>query len=110
MPRSLSTKPVIEVPVSEISPADVVENVEGGKPYKIEVQFVGQEPFSAEGDTMQEALETLQVPTKIMSKGFIRVERDGLKKELFFMPTQMKRMFYPIAADVNAKILEMNLK
>jgi hypothetical protein len=108
MKKNAPAKKVVpEILVAEIPPEDLIDDT---KSYWIEVQFVGEEPFSAEGDTMLEALETLKRPLKIMSKGFVRIDRDGEKKELFFMPVQMKRMFYPIAASVNAKILEMNLK
>lgn len=76
--------------------------------YRIEMNIGGM-IITNEGLTMLEALKGLQRPTKIITKGTIKVFHGDNSKELFFMPIQLKRMFYPLAQTTMAKMLAMNI-
>lgn len=90
-----------KVPVSE--PAAAHKSV-----YTIELSIGGTTIVNS-GTTMLEALEGLEKPSKIVTKGTIKVFHGTKEKELFFMPIQMKRVFYPLARVTIAKMLAMNL-
>lgn len=76
--------------------------------YVIEV-FLAGTTIKNSGDTMLEALKGLERPTKIITKGTVKVFHGDNTKELFFMPLQLKRMFYPLAQVTIAKMLAMNI-
>lgn len=81
---------------------------EATMPYVIELS-IGGTTISSAGETMLEALQSLKKPTKVVTKGTIKVFHGANHKELFFMPVQMKRMFYPLAQATIAKMLAMNI-
>lgn len=93
------------VKVPEVVVPPVIEPV---IEYSIEVTL-GNTTISNSAETMYEALKGLPRPEKIMNKGFITVRHGDKVKNLHFMPAAMKRIFYPIAYSVNAKMLAMNL-
>lgn len=70
---------------------------------------IGGELFKSSAPTVLEALENLERPQKIITKGTITVRHGSRKKELFFMPMAMKRIFYPLARVPMAKMLGMNM-
>lgn len=76
--------------------------------YRIELR-IGDSVVESEAPSMLEALQKLEKPTKIITKGTIKVFHGDNNRELFFMPVQMKRLFYPLAQVTVAKMLAMNL-
>ena len=95
-------RPAKVKPVAPTTPTESKGN------YVIEVCLLGT-TITNSGDTMLEALKGLERPTKIITKGTVKVFHGDNSKELFFMPLQLKRMFYPLAQVTIAKMLAMNL-
>ena len=93
-------------PIEPVSPATPTEDRVA--PYVIELR-IGGALITNSGTTMLEALEGLQKPTKIITKATVKVFHGDQSKELFMMPLQLKRMFYPLAKVTQAKILAMNI-
>ena len=56
---------------------------------------------------MLEALNNLEQPPKIVSKGILRIQVGDKKRERPMVIHQMKRLFYPLAQQVIAKQLEV---
>jgi hypothetical protein len=70
----------------------------------------GKETYSASGSTLEEALERLTVPPKIVAKTFIAVSHGERKLERMLLPAKAKQFFYPIARPFIAKKLGLLLK
>lgn len=62
------------------------------------------------GTSMLEALQNLPRPDKITIKSTIKVDCDGKSKELYFVPSKLKKVFYPMAQYITAKTFAMALK
>lgn len=71
--------------------------------FKITLKLGGK-VLTGEGKTMFEALNKLPVPNKIVSKGVLSVGKDK-PYEMVLMPSQLKRLFYPLALPYTAKKL-----
>lgn len=96
---------VVDAPTEDVVVDALTEDI---VLYRIEMN-IGGTIITNEGLTMLEALKGLQRPTKIITKGTIKVFHGDNSKELFFMPLRMKRMFYPLAQTTMAKMLAMNI-
>lgn len=92
-----------------IEPIPDAEDVVVTDPGFILELSIGGELFKSSAPTVLEALENLERPQKIITKGTITVRHGSRKKELFFMPMAMKRIFYPLARVPMAKMLGMNM-
>ena len=77
--------------------------------YSISVKL-GEETFTGNGATILEALETLPVPIKIISKAFITIKNGERKYETMLFPARSKRIFHKIARITLAKQFELLLK
>ena len=78
-------------------------------PYFISLTF-GNQVYEGSGATVLDALKSMPVPVKIVSKGLLKVT-DGVKKfEQSWMPVRLKRLFYPNAQSLLAKQLSYLLK
>ena len=66
--------------------------------------------YTGKGATTLEALTNLNAPSKLIAKGTLRVEHGKLSKEIYLPPVKLKRLFFPIARQVQAKMLAMGLK
>lgn len=74
------------------------------KPYLVSLAL-GDKVFEGSGGTVVEALRSMPVPVKIVSKGLLKLT-DGTKKmERMWQPAKLKRLFYPLAQPVLAKQL-----
>lgn len=71
---------------------------------------VGGKHFESKGDSALVALETLEQPAKIFSKGVLTITYGERKNELLLQPVQIKRLFYKVARPFIAKNLVMGLK
>lgn len=76
--------------------------------YTLELN-IGSESFTSSAPTVLEALQALPRPEKIITKGTVTIRHGDNVKELFFMPLQMKRLFYPLAQVTIAKMFGMNM-
>lgn len=76
--------------------------------YTIEL-ILGDDVFTSTGVTALEALQNLERPLKIVTKGLVVVHHGEKTKELFFMPLQLKRLFFPLGQKATAKMLGMNI-
>lgn len=76
--------------------------------YTIELNLNGT-VTSSTGPTALQALQGLERPLKIVTKGIVTVRHGEKVKQLFFMPPALKRMFYPLAQITYAKMLGMNI-
>ncbi len=86
----------------------IVDSVAPSTDYTLEL-IIGNTVTTSTAPTALEALKNLERPQKIITKGLLVVHHNGKTKELFMMPVQMKRMFYPLAQVTNAKMLAMNI-
>lgn len=86
-----------------------VKNTPVTDKYSLSITF-GDKTFTSTGKTIFEALEKIETPIKVTTKGFLTVT-DGTKKaELMFMPAKAKRLFYPLVKVFTAKKLEYLLR
>jgi hypothetical protein len=70
----------------------------------------GNQTFTGTGETIYDALSTMNVPIKITNKVILRVT-DGTKKlEKMYMPVKAKRLFFPLAQRVISKQLSLLLR
>lgn len=90
------------------SPSKKAEKKAG---YAIKLTFGGK-VYEGKGASPAEALGNLVQPPKLMGKGMVAVEYDGLKKQMLMGPVQLKRLFYnsPGIMAVKAKQLFMLMK
>lgn len=84
-------------------------SLEGLETHVCDVSFtitlkIGGKTLVGEGKTMFEALNKLPVPRKIVSKGVLSVGKDR-PREMVLQPSQLKRLFYPLALSYTAKKL-----
>ncbi len=68
--------------------------------------------FVGEGATTLAALQAIEKPDHIKSKGFVTITCGSQKTERFFRPQQMNRLFYssPSLQAIQAKMLCYGLK
>ncbi len=71
---------------------------------------IGDKTFKGSGLTPLEALQVIPSPSKIITKGFLTISYGKLKKEMFFPPSKLKRLFYPNFQPIIAKTLGMGLR
>lgn len=77
--------------------------------YTIDIT-IGDTHLHGEGTSALEALESIQKPQKITTKVFVSLSDGTTTKDVMFMPTQAKRMFYPQAQYVFARNFTFLLK
>ncbi len=72
---------------------------------------LGDKTFIGIGDTTLKALQAIEKPEKIVSKGIVTVECGEQSTERLFRPTQMRRVFYssPSLQAIQAKALSVGL-
>lgn len=80
------------------------------KTYTLRVDFGDKKPVKSEGETVLEALTSLPKPRKITGKTLLSLTDGKRSAERLFMPTQAKRLFYPLAQQYLAKQLTTLLK
>ena len=71
---------------------------------------MGDEKFVGKGKTAQEALDTLPQPKKILAKGTVTFEKDGLKKSIYVVPHQIKRLPMKVAKILLVRQFDYGLK
>lgn len=71
---------------------------------------VGGQTIKSSAPSILEALVSLPVPKKIITKGSIAVSNGEKKAELLLTPIKMKRLLYPIARFHTAKKLGILIK
>lgn len=64
---------------------------------------LGDLQYHGQGASMLEALQTLPKPPKMFLKGIVRISNGVKTRELVYTPTEVKRLFYPIAQKFMAK-------
>jgi len=62
------------------------------------------------GETAKEALLNLKSPVKITTKGIVNLSMGEKKKTLLYTPKQVKRLYWKVGREVQAKILSSFLK
>ena len=67
---------------------------------------VGGRIYFGNGLSMLEALNNLEQPQKIVSKGLLKIRVDSKERERPMQIFQMKRLFYPLSKVIIAKQLE----
>lgn len=73
--------------------------------YKLTLTL-GDKTYKSEAGSVFEALKGLKHPEKIMSKGVLTLEHDGMRSQQLFFPARLKRLFYsPTFQAVQAKML-----
>lgn len=102
-----TSKKLIETPTVAAVPVAKVEKV---KPVTITIKL-GDKTYVGVGDTTLKALQAIEKPAKIASKGFVTIEYDGKVTDRFFRPQQMNRIFYssPSLQAIHAKQLSHGL-
>ena len=80
-------------------------------PFRISLTLRGsEEEYSGEGGTLTEALLKVPTPSKITTKGFLKVT-DGVKDAtICLMPNRLKLFMRPFARKFQAKKLELLLR
>lgn len=72
---------------------------------------MGSDVYQGSGVTALEALTSMPKPVKIMSKGILRIEGNGKKKEIFMYPVRLRRLFYnKLFQQIQLKSLLMFMK
>lgn len=71
---------------------------------------LGETTIGSYGASVLEALESLQRPVKIVSKGVLTVQKEDKSWSQTLMPWKIKRYFYPMAQIYLAKQLEFMIK
>lgn len=79
------------------------------KPFLFSLNLGGK-ILKGTGATALEALRAIPVPQKIMSKGILTITKDDQKKEMMFMPSKLKRLFYFNAQPILIKYIQMGMK
>lgn len=102
--RGRPSKKTISVSDTTVRNTDVPSAVM----YTLEL-FVADEVFTSSALTTLDALKKLPRPRKIVTKGLLVVHHGNNSKELFYMPMQLKRLYFPLAQKVIAKMLAMNI-
>ena len=64
---------------------------------------LGDKSYKSKGTTMLEALQTLPMPTKIMSKAILTISDGKLSYVIDFHPVKTKRLFWKNAQPIIAK-------
>ena len=64
---------------------------------------LGEKIYKGKGATMLEALQTLEMPTKIMSKAILTISDGELSYEIDYTPVRIKRLFWKNAQPIIAK-------
>lgn len=77
--------------------------------YTISVKTSGEE-VTASGETVLDALKSLQKPRKIVGKTFISVSDGEKKYETMWFPVRAKRIFYKIAQPLLAENFRQAMK
>lgn len=73
--------------------------------YKLTL-VLGDKTHESTGATVLEALRGLKKPDKIMSKGILTLEYNGMRSQQMYFPQRLKRLFYnPTFQVVHAKML-----
>lgn len=99
----------------KVKPKKETKRVFAAKPEVILPEYVitltiGKEVSEGRGTSMLEALRNLKKPAKITTKSSLRIEFEGKKKEMYYTPVNLKRVFYPMAQGIMAKTFAMALK
>lgn len=73
---------------------------------------IGDQTYTATGETALAALQSLKKPAKIMAKALVTIRNGSLKKERIYYPVQAKRLFHTstTAQEIQAKLLEAGMK
>lgn len=82
---------------------DVIER--GGHSAYVITLFIGGDRQEGRAIDFLEAFRALPKPSKIVSKAILRVEGNGKTFERLYQPNQLKRLFWPVADEQNAKML-----
>lgn len=77
--------------------------------YKLQITLGGQ-TLIGNGDTALIALRSIKPPVKIFTKGQIEMTYGDKKVVRSWMPSQLKRLFYPLAQPVLSKQLDYLMK
>lgn len=70
---------------------------------------VGDLTSQASGDSMLEALQSLEKPLKITTKGVVLLSNGTKERSIVYTPFQLKRMFFPMAQKILAKQFEYGM-
>jgi len=82
----------------------IKEKIEEKSPYFISLTL-GDKVYEGSGATVLQALESMPVPVKIVTKGLLKLT-DGTKKfEQMWMPIKLKRLFMPLSQTVLSRQL-----
>jgi hypothetical protein len=72
---------------------------------------LGDKTYTSSGDSVVNALSSLQKPTKIVCKGTLSVDAaDGRKVSKLITIQEAKRLFYPLSRALTARNLSYLLK
>jgi len=73
---------------------------------------LGDSILESSGDSMFEALSTLPVPAKIVSKGILEIRHNERTRTILYTIPRLKRVFYPnkLARIMQSKILSIGLE
>ena len=64
---------------------------------------LGDKKYKSKGATMLEALKTLEMPEKIMSKAILTISDGELSYDIDFQPVKTKRLYWKNAQPIIAK-------
>lgn len=109
MPKA--KKKVVTVPkdVKDPNMSRVIKNPYVKNLFVITIKL-GNETYTSKGETMLEAVTSMELPRKIVTKGLLTVTHGEKKGEKMLMPLFLRRIFYPLARFHKAKQLELWLK
>ena len=68
---------------------------------------LGEKVYKSKGDNFLEALQTLEMPTKIMSKAILTISDGERSYDLDYLPLKTKRLFWKNAQPLLAKQFSM---
>ena len=66
---------------------------------------LGDETYESSAESIAKALSLLPRPRKITTKGELTLKGDGRVFKRSFFPMELKRFLWPVANDINAKII-----
>jgi hypothetical protein len=113
MPRKSTAKaatptPTVTPTVPTTNPEVISTELVDDK-FHLSIDF-GDTQAEAEGDSVYEALKSIEKPVKIVAKTFIKVRKGDKKVDILMMPARSKRLFFPSAQLYLSKQLEYLMK
>ena len=71
---------------------------------------MGNEEYTGTGKTAEQAIENFVIPDTLLTKGFLVIDKNGKKKEIYMVAHQIKRLKMKLTRPFLVKQFEFGLK